>query len=227
MVVRLCALLMLAILSGPAFAQDAAQADAPTALESLMEAIRAREVATVTIVLAQKPNLNTSKNSFDQSALGLAANIGFVEGVKLLINAGANVNAVDESGMTPLFHCVLAWDIFLGNGVPIKNDPMNERKRTKNVRAAAMLLLKAGAQVNFADPETGETVLHRAASAGHIDLINVLVAAKADIALRDRAGATAFDRLTALAQNIERFQTAAVAGILKTLKPRPPRKLTR
>lgn len=218
---------MLAILSGPAFAQADSPSEVVPALETLIEAIRARDVATVTVTLAQKPDLNTSKNSFDQSALGLAVNIGFVDGVKLLIKAGANVNAVDEAGMTPLFRCVLNWDIFLGKGLPIKNDPMNEGKRTKNVRAAAMMLLKAGAKVNFVDPETGETVLHRAASAGHVDLIKVLVAAKADITLRDSAGATAFDRLTALAQNLERFQTAAVAGILKALKPRPPRKVTR
>lgn len=44
------------------------------------------------------------RNGYDDTPLHIVANWGDIEAIKLLVNAGADVNAIGETGFTPL-HC--------------------------------------------------------------------------------------------------------------------------
>ena len=88
--------------------------------------------------------------------LRLAANASNAAIAKVLIAAGAKVNAADKDRETPLHNAAT-------------------RGRTN----VAEVLLEAGADVNARD-EYGLTPLHSAAAWGHVELTRVLLAAGAD-----------------------------------------------
>jgi hypothetical protein len=94
--------------------------------------------------------------------------------IKLLLQAGININAKDERGRTPLHRA--AGGQFWG-GAYAKLDDV--------IRA----LVKAGAKVDERDPDNN-TPLHEAAAAGRTDAIKALVKAGADIHAKDSNGDT-------------------------------------
>jgi hypothetical protein len=99
----------------------------------------------------------------------LAANRGHAKVVLLLLEAGANTEAVTSVGNTPLLAAVL-------NG---------------HARIASTLL-SAGADVNRANNSTGVTPLIAAAS-GEEALVTLLLEAKAEIHARDASGKRAIE----------------------------------
>ena len=98
----------------------------------------------------------------------------FARVIAAFVEAGADVNAADRGGSTPLHSAVGRW----GN---------------RAATPAARALLDAGAEVNVRDSR-GETLLHRAAGAGWPDndsLVSLLVEAGADLHATDDGGRTA------------------------------------
>ena len=85
-----------------------------------------------------------------------------LELARLLLTAGADVNAKNKWGSTPLHAAA-------------------REGHTEAVR----LLLEAGADVN-AENEDGETPLHWAAWEGHTDVVRLLLAAGADVNAKDK-----------------------------------------
>ena len=100
------------------------------------------------------------------SPLGYAALPRHIEIMKLLLQAGAKVDAADHNGMT----------LLVGNGF---FDP--------NVTG---VLLEAGANVNAIDGK-GETALMRASGYGFKQTVVVLIEHHADVNLKDSQGRTA------------------------------------
>src|SRR5690242_5601993 len=96
--------------------------------------------------------------------LHLAAEMGHVEIAKLLLDNGADVNAVGIRGFTPLHSA--AWS-----------------GRTD----VAKVLIAHGANVNAGD-ENGETPLVWASGAGHTNTIILLLDSGADVNARDKFG---------------------------------------
>ncbi len=118
-------------------------------------------------------NLN-SKN-----ALHLASSNGDIEGVKVLLAAGADINAKDKDGMRALH---LASDNL-------------QVAVVKEYVAVVKVLLAAGADINAKD-EYGRTALMIAANRRASDneenlVVSELLAAEADINARDNGGMTA------------------------------------
>ena len=99
--------------------------------------------------------------------------------LRLLLDAGANLEAVDCNRHTPLHWCTA---------------------RHENVEIMK-LLVEAGANVNAA-ADFSKTALHFAASNGTLACVEVLLAAGADINVRTNTGRTPFDM--ALDKNIRR-----------------------
>jgi ankyrin repeat protein len=131
-----------------------------------------------------------------------AAKDGDIAALTALLDGGANPNARDESGLTPLYLAT-----FLGHADTITillkagADP-NARDESgwTSLHIAAIgsdadiiaALLDGGADPNARD-ESGWTPLHNAAGNGHADAIAALLDAGADVKATNKNGKTAFD----------------------------------
>lgn len=122
------------------------------------------------------------------------------EVIKLLISAGADVNAADDSGYTPLFVAVVRSDhatafaqtllaehadpnrADAGGRTPLHFAVMEHEEDAELLK----LLVRAGANVNAADAQ-GATPLHVAV---HGDAVRVLLSAGANPNARDKRGRT-------------------------------------
>ena len=97
-----------------------------------------------------------------------AALRGYVQGTKKLIAQGADVNAEDKSGWTPLTIAA-----------------------SKGQAGVIEVLLANGADVNRAKSKDGLTALMAAAAFGHTDSVTALIAGGANVNATNHAGITA------------------------------------
>jgi ankyrin repeat protein len=150
MLIRLKATLVwlgLALLSSPCIAA--------TMDSRLAEATKRQNKQAVRALLAEHADVNVSQE--DGAPLHWAAHWDDLETAELLIRAGANVNAANQLGVTPL---MLACEN--------ASAPMVTK------------LLQAGANANLASP-TGETPLMTCARTGSADAVRVLLARGAKV----------------------------------------------
>ena len=101
------------------------------------------------------------------ASLSDAVLYGQAKTVQQLIAAGADVNEIDATGMTPLMIAA-----------------------SQGETAIARMLLAAKADVNAAS-EDGTTALMRAASANRVDAVNLLLSSGADVDAKTNGGMTA------------------------------------
>ncbi|HEV2547810.1 MAG TPA: ankyrin repeat domain-containing protein [Stellaceae bacterium] len=114
----------------------------------------------------------TSDNWFEQEQLHFAAGDGDLETVKRLLQQGADLNAFDDLGWTPLIHAA-------------------KRGHVDVVRC----LLAAGAQVDARDEaRAGNTALAEVAAECSLEMAKALVEAGADPRIPGWAQLTALDR---------------------------------
>ena len=124
-----------------------------------------------------------------------------------LIAEGADVNAADRFGMTPLHTAVRAGrndvaEVLMKHGADV--NARSERGQTPLFCAVvgegkqmAEHLIAHGADVNAKD-NYGMTPLHCAAGAGHKEAVQVLLAAGADISIKDNEGRSPLDLANSL-----------------------------
>lgn len=135
----------------------------PTELHA---AVAAGSLATVSRLLAARAD--PSAEADDRTPLHLAALHGNSDIMEALLVAGADVGRATSMGST-----ALEWAAERGwlDGV--------------------LLLLRSGAPTDAVSRHGGTTALHRAAAAGHAQVIRALVAAGAPLVAKDTAGYTA------------------------------------
>ncbi len=103
-------------------------------------------------------------NKYGASPLSEAARVANLELAGMLVEAGANANVANEDGQTPLMLAA----------------------RTGNV-AVAKLLVQHGADVNRRERYRDQSAVMWAAAEGHGEMVEFLVAQKADLTVRARA----------------------------------------
>ncbi len=148
-------------------------------------------------------------------ALIKAATLGDTKEVKRMILLGANVNAHDSDGYTPLMlasrkgflEVMLALlragaNIEAGN---LKTPALIEAAQFGHVEAVR-LLLAAGANVNDRIPLTGDTALNYAVMHRKIELVRVLLQAGADVDLEGTLGSP-LSYACKMSPNVEMVET--------------------
>ena len=133
--------------------------------------------------------------------LALAARRGWAEGVQILLDAGADIEARDGRGRTVLMSALQSRNIETVLELIEKGAEINARDNvggTALSRAAGPFgnaevlkaLLATKAEVNVAD-NNGMTPLHWAARYGDAERIELLLGAGANLGARDKTGLTA------------------------------------
>jgi len=115
----------------------------------------ANDLEMLRIALAGGASAKNITSRYDGTALIAAAHLGHAEAVKLLIDAKAPLNRVNNLGWTALMEAIV-----LGNG---------GLNHTATVRA----LVEAGADVNIADKQ-GATPLQHARRRGYVEIARIL-----------------------------------------------------
>lgn len=153
-------------------------------MSHLMTAICRNEVDTVRNLIANGVSVNELDANGD-APLVMAAYQGHTEIVRMLLEAGADVSAVDPSMKATALHAAA----YAG--------------RTE----AAKLLIKHGIDVNKQGPVNGYTALHDAIWQNNVGTAKVIIEAGADLDLRSHDGETPLEfarsrRRTAIAEAI-------------------------
>jgi len=125
--------------------------------------------------LLVEPGLAHERHTYGRTLLHDAAGSGTLAMVKLLLQLGADPNAMDEAGHTPLY-CV---------GNECSADSGRDVVRT---------LARAGADLNANGGVKQCTALHMAARRGNVGVAEALLDCGADIEARDTAGDTPLRR---------------------------------
>jgi hypothetical protein len=168
--------------------------------EPLLAAVLKEDIDEVKGLLARGADVNVVDGNLNETALSQAVLRGNRELVKILLDAGAEVNEKNSSGLTALMYVgsdtsveVVRDMIAAGAKVDLKDE---EGKNALHHAAsdtgteALQALIDAGASVDATD-ESGRTALMLAAQNGNEDNVAVLVKAGATVNLRDEDDKTA------------------------------------
>lgn len=183
------ALVAAALLGASAFGADTSE---------FFRAIRANDLATLR-TLAKDPTTVNSTDARKTTPLIYAALFGNPESVRILLNAGADVDARNDTGLSALI--VAACNPEMARMLVDKGAGVNAKTnqgRTPLIVAASCtgsfptlkLLLAKGADVKAADG-MGNTALLAAASYSGYDNVKLLIDAGSDVDAKDISGQTA------------------------------------
>jgi len=165
---------------------------------ALMDAVEFGSVRMVRSLLQAGADVN-ARNRDGEAALMQAIENGKAESAVALVQAGADINMRDRAGLTPLALAVAKDDsamarrlLAAGAEIEAKWDEGETALLFAAGKHPAVLgiLLEAGANVNATDSE-GNTPLIWAAKCGSANSVKELLAAHADVHIRNRSGATA------------------------------------
>lgn len=149
--------------------KDMSLADADGNFTNLLDgAVRGNHLVIAKLVLE---NVNVTDEHIDE-ALILAVRLKHLELVELLILHDADVEEIDENGLTPLYAVAQSGDVKI-----------------------AEALIEAGASLTRVSPSTGYTPVHEMAKCGHHKLLELVYTLQPDI---NFAVISQFDSLTPL-----------------------------
>jgi uncharacterized protein len=139
-------------------------------MSALMSAVNKNNVSLVKQLIHNGANVDELDSNQD-APLVIAAYKGYDEIVQLLLDAGADLGAVDPGMKATALHAAA----YAG--------------RT----GAAKLLIEGGIDINKQGPYNGYTALHDAIWQNNVGIVKLLLAANADLTLQSNDGKTALD----------------------------------
>lgn len=163
-------------------------------MPAIVLAARKKMINAVAALLNAGANPNVTASDKDGKynkvpVLGVAAFVGSLEIVQLLLGAGAKVDMADASGVTPLMMASAAGHAEVGGLLITRCANIDQASNTgytpllfaaqEGQKATLRMLLSRGAVVDRADKE-GNTPLLVAAKQGHAELVTLLLQNSAD-----------------------------------------------
>jgi ankyrin repeat protein/mono/diheme cytochrome c family protein len=188
---------------GADFRNDVAAEAPPKPIEpklaALIAAVRSAPRSTVEKLLRANPELLHATDPAKSTLLHHAAGFGTIETMTWLVESGADVNATNRRGSTPLhwaIHDEAKVRVLLARGAGV--NPKQAEGRTPLLLAAMLgnghailrLLIERGADPNL-KTANGRTPLMAAAIRGDEVALRLLLDAKAMVDAKDSAGETA------------------------------------
>ena len=166
---------------------------------ALIAAVRAGNRSEIEQQIAASPEVVKGKDAGGSTALHHAAGYGPIGNLQLLINKGADVNAKNRRGSTPLhwaIHDEAKVRLLLSKGANVNakqvqgRTPLYLAAMLGNSVPTMRLLLSRGADPNLASAN-GQTPLMLAAARGNVEGMQLLIESGADVNSKDGAGETA------------------------------------
>src|SRR5688572_17112207 len=136
-------------------------------MSSLMKAVQHNDPAAVKRLIAEGVNVSELDANGD-APLVMAAYKGYTEVVRLLLEAGADVAAVDPGMKATAIHAAA-----------------NARRPR-----SAKLLIQYGIDIDKQGPTNGDTALHDAIWQNNVETAEVLITAGANLTLKSHSGET-------------------------------------
>jgi ankyrin repeat protein/mono/diheme cytochrome c family protein len=166
---------------------------------ALIAAVRAGNRSEIERQIAASPEAVNGKDAGGSTALHHAAGYGPVGNLQSLIDKGADVNAKNRRGSTPLhwaIHDEAKVRLLLSKGANVNakqaqgRAPLYLAAMLGNGVPTMRLLLSSGADPNMTSAN-GQTPLMMAAQRGNVEVIQLLIEKGADANSKDGAGETA------------------------------------
>lgn len=188
---------------GAEFRTDVAE-DAPAKpidprVAAVVAAVRSESRTAVDKLMAHDPGLITARDEAGSTLLHHAAGFGTLDTMTALVDAGAEVNAKNKRGSTPLHWAIhdeakVRLLLVRGAAVNVKQvegrTPLLQAASLGNGNSILRLLLERGADSNVATLN-GQTPLMAAAIRGDTEALRLLIDAKANVNARNGAGESA------------------------------------
>ena len=192
---------------------------------NLYEAIRDNDARKVKSIIRKNNNIINNTREYG-SPLLLSAECGFTEILKILLKHGANPNAADSNGWTPLIsachfnHLDSVMVLLESNCNPnvqclLGNSALHAAARNDNIKIM-QALVQCGVNINSINVD-GWTALHRAAYSNKMTAVQYLIDQGADTSIKSKSGRTPYDtalhmRLYDLAQLLRKYQVTGQRG---------------
>jgi ankyrin repeat protein len=200
----------------------AATGDAPLTGDSrLVDAARNHDLKTIRVLLGQHVDVNT-RSGDGSTALLWAAHQNDLDTAELLLAAGADANAANDFRMTPLSQaCTNGSDMFVrlllksganaSTAIATGETPLMTCAKSGSVDAVKRLV-EYGAAIEAREPDQHQTALMWAATEHHLDVVQALIDAHADLKAHSKAGFTAM-HFAARQGDLEMVQLLLAAGV--------------
>ena len=157
---------------------------------ALLVAVSGRDAAIAAHLIEQGADVEAVGERQRARALHLAAELADIDLIEVLLTHGADVDARDADGRTPLI-IASEW----------------------GATGAAARLLEHGAAVDSKDQLRQQTALHRAAENGHVEVVQKLLDHGAPVDAADQSGFTPF-MLAAQSQSFSNVGSDALLRLL-------------